>query len=126
MDIFSKHMDMSWVDAPKQAAYRAAWGTAKEVRAMVNWYRASNLKVADPGVPLPAEALPKLPAKALRVPMSHLLLWGEEDTALLPECHAGLEELCDDLTRITLPGADHWLLHQKPSEVARHILQFLR
>lgn len=126
MALFSEHMDMSWMDAGKVAAYRAAWGTADQVRGMVNWYRASNLKVADPGVPLPADALPKLPAKALRVPMPHLLLWGEEDTALLPECHAGLEDFCDDLTRITLPGADHWLLHQKPAEVAHHILQFLR
>ncbi len=126
MGIFSKHMDMSWMDGAKLAAYRAAWGTAEEVRGMVNWYRASTLQVADPGTPLPAETLPKLPPQALRVPMPHLLLWGEEDTALLPECHAGLEDLCDDLTRITLPGADHWLLHQKPAEVARHILQFLR
>lgn len=125
MGIFSKHMDMSWMTAAKRAAYRAAWGDADQLRGMVNWYRASFLKVADPGTPLPPEELPNLPAQALRVPMPHLLLWGEDDTALLPECHEGLEAFCDDLIRVSIAGADHWLLHQKPAEIAEHIRRFL-
>ncbi|MFY0620006.1 alpha/beta fold hydrolase [Shimia sp.] len=125
MGIFSKHMDMSWMTDQNRAAYRAAWGNADQIRGMVHWYRASTLKVADPGVPLSEEDLPNLPLDALRVFIPHLLLWGENDTALLPECHAGLEDLCEDLTRISIPDADHWLLHQKPAEVARHVRAFL-
>lgn len=125
MGIFSKHMDMSWMTEAKRAAYRAAWGDADQLRGMVNWYRASFLKVADPGTPLPPEDLPNLPAQALRVPMPHLLLWGEDDTALLPECHDGLEAFCEDLTRVSIAGADNWLLHQKPAEIAGHIRRFL-
>ena len=125
MGIFSKHMDMSWMTPAKSASYRAAWGTADQVRGMVNWYRSSTLKVAKPGQPFPPDDIPTLPADALRVPMPHLLLWGENDTALLPECHAGLETHCDDLTRASIADADHWLLHQKPEEVADHIRHFL-
>ena len=125
MGIFSKHMDMSWMTPEKLTAYQTAWGDAAQVRGMVNWYRASFLKVADPGVPLQDEDLPNLPPHLLHVPMPHLLLWGEGDTALLPECYAGLEDHCDDLILQTVPDVDHWLLHQKPAEVAQHIRKFL-
>ncbi len=125
MGIFSKHMDMSWMTPEKLAAYQTAWGNASQVRGMVNWYRASFLKVAAPGVPLSEEDLPNLPPHLLHVPMPHLLLWGENDTALLPECYAGLEDHCADLTVQTIPEADHWLLHQKPVEIAQHIRSFL-
>lgn len=125
MGIFSKHMDMSWMTEAKSAAYRAAWGTAEQVRGMVNWYRSSTLKVAKPGKPLAPEDVPNLPAHLLHVPMPHLLLWGENDTALLPECYAGLEDHCADLTVQTIAEADHWLLHQKSADVAEHIRHFL-
>ena len=125
MGLFSKHMDMSWMTAAKSAAYRAAWGSADQVRGMVNWYRASALKVAKPGQPFAPDDLLNLPAELLYGRMPHLLLWGENDTALLPECHAGLEDHCAALTRQPVAEADHWLLHQKPTEVAQHIRHFL-
>lgn len=125
MALFSKHMDMTWLTDQKHHAYQQAWGTADQVQAMVNWYRASPLKVAAPGHPLPPVTLPDLPADQMRISMPHLLLWGENDTALLPESRAGLEDLCDDLTTCLIPDADHWLLHQKPAEIADHIRAFL-
>lgn len=125
MGIFSKHMDMSWMTPEKLAAYQVAWGNADQIRGMVNWYRASFLKVAPPGKPLSGEVLPSLPPEHLHVPMPHLLLWGKNDTALLPECYAGLQDHCADLTIQTIADADHWLLHQKPAEIAQHIRHFL-
>ena len=47
------------------------------------------------------------------------------DTALLPESRAGLEALCDDLTVREIEGTDHWVIHQKPDEVAAEIVAFL-
>ena len=58
--------------------------------------------------------------------LPHLLIWGAEDTALLPEATAGLETFAPDLTRIEIEGADHWLHHQKPSVVAKAILDWCR
>ncbi|WP_197917568.1 alpha/beta fold hydrolase [Thiosulfatihalobacter marinus] len=124
--IFSEHMDMSWMTPARRARYRNAWGDMKGVRGMVNWYRASALKLARPGAPLPKAALPRLDPEALRVHMPHLVIWGENDTALLPEARDGLHEYCDDFRGVvTVPGADHWVLHQKPQDVARHLLAFL-
>ncbi len=124
--IFSEHMDMSWMTAEKRAAYVAAWGDVAGVRGMVNWYRASPLVVAQPGRAIADAELPELPLKYLQVPMPHLLLWGQNDTALLPECHAGLEAFCADLSRVEIPEADHWILHQKPQLVAQHLRRFLQ
>jgi pimeloyl-ACP methyl ester carboxylesterase len=90
---------------------------------MIHWYRASPLKVAKPGVPI--TDLPEWPAAKLQVRCPHLLVWGVEDTALLPEAIAGLENFAADLTRVEIEGADHWLHHQKPDEVAAVILDWL-
>lgn len=121
--LFSANMDLSWLTADRLHAYRAAWGDAAGLGAMINWYRASPLMV-----PLPDQDLPTLPdfdADALRVRVPHLLIWGANDTALLPDCHAGLADLCDDLTLKTIDGADHWLHHQKPQEIAEIMLGWL-
>ncbi|MGR3649648.1 MAG: alpha/beta fold hydrolase [Shimia sp.] len=124
-DIFNKDMDMSWMTPARREAYRRAWGDVDGVRAMLNWYRASPLKLAKLGQPIPPEELPDLPKDALRVSMPHLLLWGMNDSALLPESYAGLSDYCDDLTIEEVADADHWILHQRPSDVARRILRFL-
>lgn len=122
---FSAGMDMSWMTPERRAAYKAAWGDAAGVRAMVNWYRASPLKVSAPGQPLDPAELPQLDPDRLRISMPHLLVWGRKDTALLPESHAGLSDYCDALEYVEIPDADHWILHQKPEQVAAHILRFL-
>jgi pimeloyl-ACP methyl ester carboxylesterase len=68
--------------------------------------------------------MPDLPLEKLKVRCPHLLIWGTDDRALLPEATAGLEEFAADLTRVEIPGTDHWLHHQKPQEVAQAILDW--
>jgi len=58
--------------------------------------------------------------------MPHLLIWGTEDTALLPVSWARLPEYCDEIVVREIGGADHWLVHQKTEEVTRLIGAFLR
>lgn len=123
MQLFSAKMDLSWLTDAKLAEYKRAWGRPGRLRGMINWYRASPLRVAQPGNPL--SDLPDLPLDRLRVRCPHLLIWGARDTALLPEATEGLEEFAPDLTRVTLPEQDHWLIHQNPDGVARAILGWL-
>jgi len=89
---------------------------------MINWYRATPLQVAAPGKPL--TNLRPMPVDQMQVRCPHLLLWGEGDTALLPETTHGLEEFAADLTRVTIAGTDHWLCHQNPGAVAAAILDW--
>lgn len=121
--LFAANMDMDWLSGDTLAAYQAEWARPGRMRGMVNWYRASPLVVPKPGEQ--ATDLPALPHARMRVSMPHLLIWGENDTALLPEATEGLEDYCTELTRVTVPGADHWLHHQQPAQVARIIRDWL-
>jgi pimeloyl-ACP methyl ester carboxylesterase len=117
--LFAAHMDMRWLSGDTLDAYVTEWARPGRMKTMVHWYRASPLRVASPGKPV--TDLPAFPLDRLRVSQPHLLIWGENDTALLPEATEGLEDFAPDLTRVTLAGCDHWLMHQKPAEVAQVI-----
>ena len=123
LGLFSAHMDMGWMTPALRTLYTREWSRPGAVEGMVSWYRVSPVEVAAPGAPRP---LPDWARVEMRVRVPHLLIWGENDTALLPEATEGLEALCDDLTRVTLPGCDHWLHHQQPEAVAQAIEGWLR
>lgn len=117
LSLFSAKMDMSWLAGDRLEAYKAAWRQSG-LRGMINWYRASPLIVADPGKPV---EMPELPLDKMHVTCPHLLIWGLGDIALLPQSTQGLEAFAPDLTRVDVADADHWILHQKPQDVARII-----
>lgn len=123
MKLFSAKMDLSWLSGERLELYKAEWSRPGRLKAMINWYRASPLKVA-----LPGEALSDVPAlrkDRLQVRCPHLLIWGDNDTALLPQCIEGLEEYAADLTVEHVGDADHWICHQKPDLVAGLIRSWL-
>jgi len=119
--LFAPKMDQSWLSGDRLDDYKAAWRQSG-VRGMLNWYRASPLVVADPGAPVD---IPDLPLDKLHVRCPHLLIWGPDDTALLPVSTDGLEDFVADLTRVTVPNTDHWILHQKPDAVAGIVRDWL-
>lgn len=122
MGLFSANMNMDWLSGETLTQYKAAWRDVSGLRGMINWYRASPLKIGGPGEGI--EGLTFDPAR-LQVRCPHLLVWGTADTALRPETTQGLEDYAPDLTRIEIADVDHWLHHQKPREVADAILGWL-
>lgn len=121
--MFAEGMDMSWLHGDLLDLYIEAWARPGRMKAMVDWYRMSPLAIGAPGeVVVDAPAYP--PAK-FRVRMPHLLVWGIEDSALLPEAIAGLGDYCDDLAVRRIAGCDHWLHHQRPDTVADTIRAWL-
>ena len=122
MQLFSAHMDLGWMTPEILSQYKAEWGRPGRLKTMTHWYRASPLLVAKPGEPI--TGLPDYPPTKLQVRCPHLLIWGVGDTALLPETTEGLEQFAPDLTRVDIDGADHWLAHQKPDDVAAAILNW--
>jgi pimeloyl-ACP methyl ester carboxylesterase len=123
MKLFSANMDLSWLDGERLELYKAEWSRPGRLKAMINWYRASPLKVALPGEVL--SDVPVLRKDRLQVRCPHLLIWGDNDTALLPQSIEGLEEYAADLTVEHVADADHWICHQKPDLVAGLIREWL-
>lgn len=107
-------------------AYLAAWSQPGALTAMLNWYRASPVAVPAPGEAPGSALVLDMPEEAFRVAMPHLVVWGEADQALRPSCLDGLGRFADDLTVERIAGASHWVLHEKPAEVAAAIRAFLR
>lgn len=114
-----------WMTPEIVQAYRAAWAQPGAMQAMLHWYNSSPVVVPVPGeVAAGAPLLSIDPAKvALRMP--HLVLWGEADEALTPACLDGLDRYAGDLTIERIEGAGHWILHEKPAEVAEAIRSFI-
>jgi pimeloyl-ACP methyl ester carboxylesterase len=78
-------------------------------------------QVAAGGVPEEYEA--KIRQMRLEVPT--LVIWGENDPALLVGLTRGLEEWIGDLRVEVLEGAGHWVPYERPAEVNRLIRDFV-
>jgi pimeloyl-ACP methyl ester carboxylesterase len=124
-ELLAEFSDIGWMRKAQRSAYREAWQREGALEAMLNWYRASPLAVPGIGEPAPAAPILDLPAGCFGVSCPHLAVWGEKDRALTPSCLAGLGAFCPDLTIRRLAGCGHWLLHEKPAEVAAEIRAFL-
>lgn len=107
--------------AADRDAYLEAWSRPGALTGGLNWYRANRV-----GPPVPGESGddgPEMPFRVIDVPT--LVIWGMQDTALLPGNLDGLDEWVSDLTVERVADADHWIVHQKSSQVNALIRGFL-
>ncbi len=88
-----------------------------------NYYRASPLR--PPRAEDPAAANIELPREMLTVDLPTLVLWAMDDVALPPELIEGLDDYVRDLTLERVPGASHWIVHERPAFVAERLAAFL-
>ena len=110
-----------WLSEPVKQTYRELWQHG--VRGGLNYYRASPLRPPRAGDPA-ANAI-QLPPEALRIDRPTLVIWGQQDHALLPCLTDGLEDFIPDLTLVPLPEASHWVVHEAPQRVKQAISDFL-
>ena len=103
--------------------YREAWSQPGALTCALNLYRASPLYPPTPEDPGAATLVLDPAALTVRVPT--LVIWGEADTALGTVLLDGLDELVPDLRVVRLPGASHWVIHERPAEVNAAIRGFL-
>jgi len=104
-------------------AYREAWSQPGALRGGLNYYRAARMgeQVAAGGVP--EEYMRKITERTVDVPT--LVIWGENDRALLPTLTRGLIEWVPRLRVEILKGAGHWVPYERPDEVNRLIREFV-
>ncbi len=110
-----------WLDEKAQNDYRQLWQHG--LRGGLNYYRASPLRPPRPEDP--AAAAISLPLQALQIHRPTLVIWGQQDHALLPCLTEGLEDYIADLTLVPLPEASHWVVHEAPQRVMQAISAFL-
>ena len=123
--MFERFSGSPWLTPEKKEFYRQAWAGPERMAAMLHWYNSSPIVVPRKDEPVPDAPLYSVGPDQMRIAMPHLLIWGTGDQALLPQCHEHLSEFCDDLRRMEIPEADHWILHTHGAEVARNLKQLV-
>jgi pimeloyl-ACP methyl ester carboxylesterase len=91
--------------------YRRAWAETGALTAMLNWYRALLRHREDP------------PREQVQAPT--LILWGENDQALVPEMAPKSLEYCTEGNLERFPDATHWLPHENPDRVSSLLVDHL-
>ncbi|HEY8360273.1 MAG TPA: alpha/beta hydrolase [Ramlibacter sp.] len=110
-----------WLTEDLKARYRAVWDAS--LTGGLNYYRASPLRPPRPEDPGAAGVT--LPREMLTVDIPTLVLWAMEDVALPPELVEGLEDYVPQLTLEKVPGATHWIVHERPDFIAQRLGAFL-
>jgi pimeloyl-ACP methyl ester carboxylesterase len=110
-----------WLTEAVKQQYRDVWDAS--LRGGCNYYRASPLRPPRPDDA--AAAAVTLPIESLTVQLPTLVLWAMEDIALPPELVDGLDDYIHRLTLERVPGATHWIIHERPAFVAQRLAAFL-
>lgn len=118
---FSNGGSAPWLTDAVKAQYRAVWD--ESLRGGCNYYRASPLRPPRPEDP--GAAAITLPHEMLTVGVPTQVLWAMDDIALPPELVDGLDGYIADLELVKIEGASHWIVHERPADVAAHLERFL-
>jgi pimeloyl-ACP methyl ester carboxylesterase len=120
-EFFEKGAKPVWLTPEVRAHYKTAWSHG--LQGGLNFYVASPLKPNKPG----ENALHNLslPDSMLHISLPTLLIWGLQDVALLANLNVGLEAYIPNLTYVPVVEGSHWLVHEHPEIVQRHIAGFL-
>jgi pimeloyl-ACP methyl ester carboxylesterase len=120
---FGSKWDMT---AEVRQQYIAAWSQPGALTGGLNYYRASPLyPPASPQDEMQIKGILNLPHEMLTVKVPTLVIWGEEDRALLTGNLDGLEDYVADLTIKRIPEGSHWVSHEQPDRVNALIREFV-
>lgn len=111
----------AWLTEAVKAQYRAIWDQG--LNAALNYYRASPMR--PPRLGDPAASGLHLPHDMLMVKVPTCVIWGMQDSALLPGLIDGLGDYVPKLTLHRIKNATHWLLHEQPERVMKLVADFL-
>ena len=67
-----------------------------------------------------------LPKEMFEIKVPTLVIWGEEDPALLTGNLDGLEDYIEDLTVTRIPDGTHWVIHEQPELINSLIRDFIK
>jgi len=127
MDILVQFGSKWELSAEKRLKYIDAWSQPGALTGSLNYYRASPL------YPPTSKADEKqigdimnLPKNMFEVKVPTLVIWGEQDRALLTGNLDGLGDYIEDLTVKRIPDGTHWVIHEQPELVNSLIRDFIQ
>ena len=110
----------------KRQKYIEAWSQPGALTGSLNYYRASPLyPPTSKSVEEQISSILNLPKEMFAVKVPTLVIWGEEDRALLTGNLDGLEEYIQDLRVKRIPDGTHWVIHEQPELVNSLIRDFI-
>ena len=118
-------LDGALLSKEEQQAYIEAWSQPGSLTGGLNYYRANRAGPPDSRFEESSGNFAVDPAR-LMVDVLTLVVWGEKDTALLTGNLDGLGEFVPQITVRRIADGTHWVIHEKPAEVALLIREFLR
>ncbi len=111
------HPGGGWLTQAVREQYRAVWSAG--LTGGCNYYRASPLRPPT-GPDSPVMAI-EFAGEYVTVNVPTLVIWAEDDMALPKSLLDGLEAFVPKMRLVRLPGATHWVVHERPSVVAAEI-----
>jgi epoxide hydrolase 4 len=112
-----------FTEADKQA-YIEAWSRPGALTGGLNYYRAARVGPPagdDKQAPNFAAGL-----SSLEVKVPTLVIWGEQDTALLTGNLEGLDRFVPNLTIKRIANGTHWVIHEQPALINQYIREFIK
>ena len=106
-----------WLTEAVKAQYREVWRAG--LTGACNYYRASPLR--PPTEQHSAVMQVSFPPEFVTSKVPTRVVWAEDDIALPIGLLDGLEAFVPDLQLVRVPGASHWIVHERPAFVAAQI-----
>lgn len=121
--LFGAQFAARQISADDKAQTLNGWAKPGAITAMLNWYRAADYVVPAESAPLEMPLEQPLPALHIAVPT--LVIWGMQDTLLLPCLLDGLSNYVPKLTLEKLADAGHGLIHEKREKIIQVMKKWL-
>jgi epoxide hydrolase 4 len=118
----SRAAEKGHLTAADRAQFVKAWSEPGALTGMFNWYRAMRMDPPKPGAQAAAEVYGD---EALMVRVPTLVIWGLQDTSLLPGCVDGLERWVPEVDVRRIEDGTHWVTHEKPKLISDTIREWL-
>jgi epoxide hydrolase 4 len=109
----------------QQTLYLTAWRQPMAVEGMLAYYRM--MPQSPPLFENAGHQKLSVTAKIpnIRITIPTLILWGEQDEAFVCDILTGLDHYVSDCKIICFTTATHWLHHEQPLLVSKHINEFI-
>ncbi len=100
-------------------AYIKAWSQPGALTGSLNYYRATRVDSLE------GKQAQPLDESRLIVKAPTLVIWGEQDRAMVARNLNDLHDFIPDLTIKRIPDGSHWVVHEKPELVNRYMRDFI-